>query len=584
MNKKIETLLADAIAALQRDQVLPSDIEIDIHLERAKDPEHGDLATNVALRLAKPARLKPRDLAQAIVDKLPSSTLIGKTDIAGPGFINFFLAHRWLSDQVEQIADSERAHVSRVDSPMRVIVDYSAPNVAKEMHVGHIRSTIIGDSIARALEFRGHTVIRANHIGDWGTQFGMLIAHLEELQSGADFTVDNELSDLEAFYREAKQRYDKDEEFAAKARSYVVRLQGGDDWCLRQWQALVDVTLLQNQKCYDRLNVTLSMEDTMGESLYNDMLEGIVADLLARGLAVEDDGAVVVFLEEFKSKDGEPMGVIIRKKDGGYLYSTTDIACAKYRYETLKADRIMYVIDSRQAQHLQQAWLIVRKAGYLPERITTEHHAFGMMLGKDGKPFKTRAGGTIRLVDLLQEGHDRAKKLIKEKSPGLDTAALEDISEAVGIGAIKYADLSKNRHTDYIFDWDHMLSFDGNTAPYLQYANTRILSVMEKSGVDVSACQQPVKLDHEAERMLARTLIWFEDSIVSVTDNGLPHFLCAYLYELARQFTRFYESCPINKDDTEHDTRVSRLKLCLATTKVLDIGFGLLGIVALKKM
>ena len=373
MDKEIERLLGRAVQALKQDGVLPADLATDIHVERTKDPEHGDLATNIALKLAKPARRKPRDLAQALVEKLASSNLIGSTEIAGPGFINFSLSSTWLAQQVEQIAASERANVKVADQPIRVIVDYSAPNVAKEMHVGHIRSTIIGDTIARALELLGHTVIRANHIGDWGTQFGMLIAHLEELQAAGDAAMNNELSDLEVFYREAKQRYDHDEEFAVKARSYVVRLQGGDEWCLEQWQSLVDITLTQNQKCYERLQVTLRREDTMGESLYNDMLPGVVSDLLERGIAIEDEGAVVVFLDEYKSKDGDPMGVIIRKKDGGYLYTTTDIACAKYRFETLKADRIMYVIDSRQAQHLQQAWIIARKAGYLPEHITTEH-------------------------------------------------------------------------------------------------------------------------------------------------------------------------------------------------------------------
>ena len=584
LNKAIEQLLSDAVLALKQNGVLPEDLTTDIQVERTKDPEHGDLATNVALKLAKPAGCKPRDLAQSILEKLPPSALVGSAEIAGPGFINFFLSSTWLVQQVEDIAISERADVSLDDQPMRVIVDYSAPNVAKEMHVGHIRSTIIGDTIARALELLGHTVIRANHIGDWGTQFGMLIAHLEELQAAGDAAMDNELSDLEIFYRQAKQRYDNDEEFAAKARSYVVRLQGGDEWCLGQWRALVDITLAQNQKCYERLAVTLRREDTMGESLYNDMLADVVDDLLARGIAVEDDGAVVVFLDEYKTKDGEPMGVIIRKKDGGYLYTTTDIACAKYRFETLKADRIMYVIDSRQAQHLQQAWIIARKANYLPERVTTEHHAFGMMLGKDGKPFKTRQGGTIKLVDLLQEGHERARELISRRDDKLDEAALEALSEAIGIGAIKYADLSKNRNTDYIFDWDNMLSFDGNTAPYLQYANTRIRSVMDKAGTDVGGREEPITLQHDAELMLARTLVWFEDSVHSVASNGMPHFLCNYLYDLARQFTRFYESCPINKDDVDKRTRVSRLKLCLATTRVLETGLGLLGIAALQKM
>lgn len=588
MNKAIETLLSAAVEALKQQGVIPAEVSPEVQVERTKDASHGDVATNLAMRLAKPCRKSPRDLADLIVAQLPQAGLLGSTEVAGPGFINFFFDHDWLARQVEAIAVSERAAVEPAASPMRVIVDYSAPNVAKEMHVGHIRSTIIGDAIARSLEFLGHDVIRANHIGDWGTQFGMLIVHLEELEGGGgdnyNPALDAELSDLEEFYREAKRRYDSDEVFAEKARSYVVRLQGGDPWCLTRWQRLVDVTMSQNQVCYDRLNVTLTRDDTMGESLYNDMLPGIVADLLEREIAVEDQGAVVVFLAEYQTKDGAPMGVIIRKKDGGYLYSTTDIACAKYRYERLKADRIVYCIDSRQAQHLQQAWTIARKADYLPERVTTEHHAFGVMLGNDGKPFKTREGGTIKLVDLLEEACDRAQSLIRQKNPDLEAAELGDISEAVGIGAVKYADLSKNRNTDYVFDWDIMLSFEGNTAPYLQYANTRIRSVLEKSGVERSQITGPVKLVEDTELMLARTLIWFADAIDSVVDNGFPHVLCAYLYELSRQFTRFYENCPVNKEGVSEEVKASRLKLCVATANVLEVGLDLLGIAALKKM
>ena len=588
MNKAIETLLSASVEALKQQGVIPAEVSPEVQVERAKDASHGDVATNLAMRLAKPCRKSPSELADLIVAQLPEFGLLGSAEVAGPGFINFFFDNDWLAGQVEAIAASDRAAVEPAASPMRVIVDYSAPNVAKEMHVGHIRSTIIGDAIARSLEFLGHDVSRANHIGDWGTQFGMLIAHLEELEGeGGDNynpAMDAELSDLEEFYRDAKRRYDADEVFAEKARSYVVRLQGGDPWCLTRWQRLVDVTMSQNQVCYDRLNVTLTRDDTMGESLYNDMLRGIVADLLAREIAVEDQGAVVVFLDEYLTKDGTPMGVIIRKKDGGYLYSTTDIACAKYRYERLKADRIIYCIDSRQAQHLQQAWTIARKAGYLPERVTTEHHAFGMMLGKDGKPFKTREGGTIKLVDLLEEARDRAQSLIRQKNPDLEATELADISEAVGIGAVKYADLSKNRNTDYVFDWDIMLSFEGNTAPYLQYANTRIRSVLEKSGVDPSRITEPVKLVEVPELMLARTLIWFADAIDSVVNNGFPHVLCAYLYELSRQFTRFYESCPVNKEGVSEEVKASRLKLCVATANVLEVGLDLLGITALKKM
>ena len=596
LNREIEKLLSVSVEALKQQGIVPGEVEPEVQVERAKDPSHGDVATNLAMRLAKPCRQKPRDLADQLLSHLPEAALLGKAEVAGPGFINFFFDVDWLARRVETMAQSNRAAVEPASSPKRVIVDYSAPNVAKEMHVGHIRSTIIGDAIARSLEFLGHEVIRANHIGDWGTQFGMLIAHLEELEGkegGAsdrgggknyDAALDAELSDLEEFYRESKRRYDSDEKFAEKARAYVVRLQGGDPWCLSRWQRLVDVTMTQNQVCYDRLNVTLTRNDTMGESLYNDMLPAIVEDLLARGIAVEDQGAVVVFLDEYQAKDGTPMGVIIRKRDGGYLYSTTDIACARYRYEQLEADRIMYCIDSRQAQHLQQAWTIARKADYLPERVTTEHHAFGMMLGKDGKPFKTREGGTIKLVNLLQEAQERAQRLIESKNPDLDPAELSDISESVGIGAVKYADLSKNRNTDYVFDWDTMLSFDGNTAPYLQYAHTRIRSVLQKADFDPSKSDEPVKLTEDAELMLARTLIWFSDAIDSVVDNGFPHVLCGYLYDLARQFTRFYESCPITKEDVSPQVRASRVKLCVATSNVLEIGLGLLGIVALEKM
>lgn len=346
------------------------------------------------------------------------------------------------------------------------------------MHVGHLRSTIIGDAAVRTLEFLGHHVIRANHVGDWGTQFGMLIAYLEKQQQ--ENAGEMALADLEGFYREAKKHYDEDEAFAERARSYVVKLQGGDEYFLQMWRKLVDITMSQNQITYDRLNVTLTRDDVMGESLYNPMLPGIVADLKAKGLAVESEGATVVFLDEYKNKEGEPMGVIIQKKDGGYLYTTTDIACAKYRYETLHADRVLYYIDSRQHQHLMQAWTIVRKAGYVPDAVPLEHHMFGMMLGKDGKPFKTRAGGTVKLADLLDEALERARRLVSEKNPDMPADELEKLANAVGIGAVKYADLSKNRTTDYIFDWDNMLAFEGNTAPYMQYAYTRVLSVFRK--------------------------------------------------------------------------------------------------------
>ncbi len=584
MKNHIVELLTQVLQQLKQDGVIPDDIEPRIQVDVTKDKSHGDFATNLAMLLAKPARKNPREIAQAIRAALPASGRVAKTEIAGPGFINFFLNTDWLSQQVIAILGSPTLNIPVADAPQTIVVDYSAPNVAKEMHVGHIRSTIIGDSIAKTLEFLGHTVIRANHIGDWGTQFGMLIAHLEDIMAANPTAADASLGDLEGFYRESKKRYDEHETFAARARGYVVKLQGGDDACLALWTKLVNVTLEQNQINYDRLNVSLSKKDTMGESLYNPMLPGIVEDLKAKGLAVEDDGACVVFLDEFKNKDGDPMGVIIQKRDGGFLYTTTDIACAKYRYETLHANRVLYFIDSRQAQHLQQAWSIVRKAGYVPESVTLEHHAFGMMLGKDGKPFKTRAGGTVKLTDLLNEAVERATRLVAEKNSDLTPEELTTISTAVGIGAVKYADLSKNRTTDYIFDWDNMLAFEGNTAPYLQYAYTRIQSIFRKAGVSVAELSGDVTLAEPAEEALAQKLIQFGDTIQRVAERGMPHLLCGYLYELAGAFMSFYEACPINKDGVTDADRASRLQLSAATAKTLKQGLTLLGIDTLDKM
>ena len=504
-----------------------------------------------------------------------------KVEIAGPGFINIFLDPAFLAQHVQQALASDRLGVTQ-PAKQTVVVDYSAPNVAKEMHVGHLRSTIIGDAAVRTLEFLGHNVIRANHVGDWGTQFGMLIAWLEKQQQ--ENAGEMALADLEGFYRDAKKHYDEDEAFAERARSYVVKLQGGDEYFREMWRKLVDITMSQNQLTYDRLNVTLTRDDVMGESLYNPMLPGIVADLKAKGLAVESEGATVVFLDEYKNKEGEPMGVIIQKKDGGYLYTTTDIACAKYRYETLHADRVLYYIDSRQHQHLMQAWTIVRKAGYVPDSVPLEHHMFGMMLGKDGKPFKTRAGGTVKLADLLDEALERARRLVAEKNPDMPADELEKLANAVGIGAVKYADLSKNRTTDYIFDWDNMLAFEGNTAPYMQYAYTRVLSVFRKADIDESAlANAQVIISEDREAQLAARLLQFEETLTVVAREGTPHVMCAYLYDVAGLFSGFYEHCPILSAENE-EIRNSRLKLAQLTAKTLKLGLDTLGIETVERM
>ncbi len=452
-------------------------------VRQSAKPQFGDYQANGVMGAAKKLGTNPREFAQKVIDALDLEGIASKTEVAGPGFINIFLDSKFVAEQAEKALADPRLSVAS-EAPQTIVADYSAPNVAKEMHVGHLRSTIIGDAVVRTLEFLGHNVVRANHIGDWGTQFGMLIANLERKEQ-SDSETSMELSDLEAFYRESKVLYDEDEEFAEKARGYVVKLQSGDEFCAEMWKKLVEITMVQNQRNYDRLNVSLSNDNIMGESMYNDMLPGIVADLKEKGLAQEDDGATVVFLDEYKNKDGEPMGVIIQKRDGGFLYTTTDIACAKYRCEQLGADRVLYFIDSRQHQHLMQAWTIVRKAGYVPEEVSLEHHAFGMMLGKDGRPFKTRAGGTVRLADLLDEADERASKLIESKNPDLSASEKSQIAKAVATAAVKYADLSKHRTTDYVFDWDNMLAFEGNTAPYMQYAYTRVASIFAKAGVSM---------------------------------------------------------------------------------------------------
>nr|WP_314423289.1 arginine--tRNA ligase [uncultured Erwinia sp.] len=574
----IQALLSEKVSQAMIAVGAPADCEPQVR--QSAKVQFGDYQANGMMAVAKSLGMPPRQLAEKVLEQLDLSGIAHKVEIAGPGFINIFLEPAWLAQQVDGVLAAPKLGVAPV-KPQTIVIDYSAPNVAKEMHVGHVRSTIIGDAAVRTLEFLGHNVIRANHVGDWGTQFGMLIAFLEKQQN--EHHEDIALADLEAFYREAKRTYDEDPVFAERARGYVVKLQGGDEQCRTLWKKLVDITMSQNQLIYDRMNVTLTRKDVMGESLYNDMLPGIVADLKAKGMAVESEGATVVFLDEYKNKEGEPMGVIIQKKDGGFLYTTTDIACAKYRYETLHADRVLYYIDSRQHQHLMQAWTIVRKAGYVPDSVPLEHHMFGMMLGKDGKPFKTRAGGTIKLSDLLDEAVDRATKLVSEKNPDMPEEELNKLANIVGIGAVKYADLSKSRTTDYIFDWDNMLAFEGNTAPYMQYAYTRVLSVFRKAGIDENGISGSTLISEDREAALAVRLLQFEETITQVARDGTPHVMCAYLYDLAGLFSGFYEHCPILSAEDEA-VKQSRLRLALLTAKTLKQGLDTLGIQTVERM
>jgi arginyl-tRNA synthetase len=580
MKQTILGLLKDSLSTVLKSSDISEDSILNkVHIDRTKDKSHGDFATNVAMLLSKPLKQNPRAIAEMIVNNLKENNNISKVEIAGPGFINFFVNTKSLEQALNSMHQDERLMVKKDSVPKTVVVDYSAPNVAKEMAVHHIRSTVIGDAVVKVLEFLGHNVIRANHIGDWGTQFGMLIAYLEKVENESGQGM--ELSDFEAFYRAAKEKYDSDEAFAVKARNYVVQLQGGDEYCHKMWRKLVDMTTEQNQKLYDRLDVSLTKKDIMGESMYNDMLPLVVDDLLKKGIATTDQGAVVVYLPQFKNKEGEPLGNIIRKSDGGYLYTTTDIACVKYRIETLHADRILYFTDSRQQQHLETVWAICNKAGYVPDNISLEHCPFGMMLGKDGKPFKTRSGGTVKLKDLLDESEKKVTELLKARDSKLEGEERDSVIHNIAIGAVKYADLSKNRTTDYVFDWEQMLSFDGNTAPYLQYAYSRIQAIFRKAQNEPLG---PITITNDTEEDLGNKLLAFSDAVYSVASKSMPNYLCNYLFELSNLFMHFYEACPVLKEGVDEKTRQSRLTLCDLTAKVLKQGLGLLGISVMEQM
>lgn len=503
-----------------------------------------------------------------------------------PGFINIFLSPEWIENQINNIISLPNLGTNSI-SPKTIVIDYSGPNIAKEMHVGHLRSTVIGDSIARILSFLGHNVIRSNHIGDWGTQFGMLIAYIKKNKIDyLSLHKTQQISTLEYYYQKAKKKYDSDPDFAELSRNYVVQLQKGDNYCRQVWKCLVNISISNNQKLYTRLNVTLNQNDIMGESMYHDMLPNIISDLKIKKLAVISNHATIVFLNNIRSnKNNTPFGVIIQKKDGGYLYSTTDIACIKYRCETLHADRIIYYTDSRQKQHLMQAWEIAYKAGYITKSVIFDHHTCGMLLDKNKKPFQTRSGNTVKLIKLLDEAFKRAYHLIYNKNPHLEHNKINNLAHIISVGAIKYSELSKNRTTNYIFDWDKMLNFDGNTAPYIQYAYTRISSILKKinNQLKFKENQHRILLMSPEEILLATCLLQFPETIIIVSDRGTPHILCNYLYKLSTLFSSFYENCPILKTDQIY-TKYSRLKLIFITAQTLKTGLNLLGIETPKYM
>ncbi|TYK65949.1 arginine--tRNA ligase [Colwellia echini] len=585
----IKQILNEKVSAAMTAAGLPEGTNPAISLSNRA--EFGDYQANGVMGAAKKLKTNPRELATKVVEQLNLDGIATKIELAGPGFINIHLDQNWLTEQLNQVAQDKfigvaQRGVNAGDDAQTVVVDYSAPNLAKEMHVGHLRSTIIGDAVVRALEFRGDKVIRQNHMGDWGTQFGMLIAHLSDKLAG-DEVAETALADLENFYREAKIRFDNEEGFADRARADVVKLQSGDAACAKLWQQFIDISIAHSEEIYEKLNVSLQRSDIMGESAYNDDLSTVIDELMAKEIAVESQGAKVVFIDEMANKDGEPSVFIVQKSGGGFLYATTDLSACRYRSGKLAADRIIIFTDARQGLHFKQVEIVARKAGFLPEAVGYQHCPFGMMMGDDGTPFKTRTGGTIKLAELLDEAIVRAAALIKEKNPDISDEDLSKISEKVGIGAVKFADLSKNRTSDYIFNWKTMLSFEGATAPYLQYAYSRIQSIFAKAGVteDTATENTPViNIVEPQEKALALKLLQLEDVIDAVISECTPNLLCNYLYELASLYMSFYEACSILKDGIEADVKASRLALCKVIADTLKQGLDILGIEVMDRM
>lgn len=528
----------------------------------------------LAKRLGRP----PREVAEELVASLDLTGLVDEIDVAGPGFLNLTVADTALVAQLQEMGDDQHLGVPPAGSPLVVAVDYSAPNVAKEMHVGHLRSTVIGDALCRLLEFSGHRVIRRNHVGDWGTPFGMLIEHLIDL--GEDNAVANlSVGDLDGFYAEARKKFDADDSFKDRSRARVVLLQGGDEETVRLWRILVQESIRYFDAVYADLGVGLTEADVVGESAYNDMLDDVVADLDAKGLLVDSDGALCVFPPGFVNRDGEPLPLIVRKSDEGYGYAATDLAAIRDRVFNLKCDRILYVVGAPQAQHFEMCFAVAKMAGWLDDDTEAIHVAFGNVLGPDRKMFKTRAGGTVKLKGLLDEGTERARVALRARDA--EEADLEHVAHQLAMGAIKYADLSTDRQRDYVFDWDRMLAFEGDTGPYLQYAHARIRSIFRR--VETMPSEGTITLGEPAERALARHLVAFPEAVASALETLSPSKLCTYLFELAQAFTSFYESCPVLKapDDA---TRASRLELCELTASTLATGLGLLGIEAPERM
>ncbi|TVR08598.1 MAG: arginine--tRNA ligase [Phormidium sp. GEM2.Bin31] len=554
-------------------------------LAPTNNPKFGDYQANLAMSLAKPLKQKPRDIAAKLIEALDVSDWCFPPEIAGPGFINLRLKPEFLESQLQQMQGSDRLGIAPTPNPETVVVDFSSPNIAKEMHVGHLRSTIIGDAIARVLEFQGHDVRRLNHVGDWGTQFGMLIAYLKEVYPNALTEADAlEIGDLVSFYKQAKIRFDEDSQFQETARNNVVKLQSGDAETRQAWKLLCDQSRREFQKIYDRLDVELNER---GESFYNDQLPQVVQDLKDCGLLVEDQGAQCVFLEGYQNKEGKPQPLIIQKSNGGYNYATTDLAALRYRIQEDGATRIIYVVDAGQGTHFAQVFQVAQRAGWLPETVEAVHVPFGLVQGEDGKKLKTRAGETVRLKDLLDEAVNRARvdlqTRIETEERSETPEFIEQVAEGVGISSVKYADLSQNRTSNYVFSYDKMLSLQGNTAPYLLYAYVRVQGISRKGNIEFESLKDSqLTLSEETELALAKHLLSLSEILDEVAQELLPNRLCQYLFELSQKFNQFYDQCPVLQ--VEEPLRTSRLLLCDLSARTLKLGLSLLGITVLERM
>lgn len=542
--------------------------------------DHADAQINGALALAKQLGCNPRDLATEIVESGELDEMCSTIEVAGPGFINITFSNEVINTLLAAVANDEHLGLRQATAPKTVVVDYSAPNVAKEMHVGHLRSTVIGDALVRMYTAAGHQVIRENHIGDWGRPFGMLIEHLLDL--GEEVAASGlGQGDLDGFYKAANAKFNESEEFQERSRQRVVLLQSGDADTHVLWNRLVALSTDYFNTVYRQLGVLLVDDDLMGESKYQPLMPATLERLEASGLMSESDGAKVVFPPGFTNRDGDPLPLIVQARTGGFNYATSDLACVIDRIERLNADLMLYVIGAPQQQHLEMVFAVAQMAGWMPDRSSAVHVAFGNVLGEDKKMLRSRSGESVKLVDLLSEAVDRAAAAVEEKNPSLSDSERTSVAQMIGIGAVKYADLSTDRVRDYVFNWDRMLAFDGNTAPYLQYAHARIRSIFRRAAQEQISVGN-ISVEEPAERALGLRLLAYPAALADAIESNSPHRLCTYLFELAQLFTSFYEHCPVMKSDG--DIRSSRLALCDLTARTLSAGLDLLGIEAPEQM